>query len=161
VDPSVLLVKRVVAVPGDRLHLAGNRLFVNGVPQAEPFALYLPTLPDDFRDNFPNLRYADPAVHAAWWNQLRRAVDHGDLIVPSGHYFVLGDNRNDSEDSRYWGFVPRSAIVGQPLVVYFSLSQPTQGLTPMLPAKPTTPANHIADTLSRIARWDRIGTVLR
>ncbi len=48
-------------------------------------------------------------------------IDHGELTVPPDSYFVLGDNRNDSEDSRYWGFVPRSAIVGKPFLIYFSL----------------------------------------
>ena len=73
-------------------------------------------------------------------------IDHGDLIIPAGNYFVLGDNRNDSEDSRYWGFVPRANIVGNPIVIYFSLQQPDtddisdfgdENLSPTL--KPTPP----------------------
>ena len=57
---------------------------------------------------------------------MQRATRDDELIVPSDEYFVLGDNRNDSEDSRFWGFVPRSAIVGRPLLVYFSLHRPEE-----------------------------------
>lgn len=160
VDPNVLLVKRVIGLPGDRIHLAGNRVFVNGAPLPEPFAVYRSSMPDDFRDNFPNLRYANPSVNSAWWSQLRRGIINGELTVPPGHYFVLGDNRNDSEDSRYWGFVPRQDIIGQPLIVYFSLNQPTSGMM-SLEARPTGQPHPIADTLSHLARWDRIGKILR
>jgi len=60
-------------------------------------------------------------VDLRWWIRLRGSVVDRDVIVPADSYFVLGDNRNDSEDSRYWGFVPRSAIVGRPLLVYFTI----------------------------------------
>ena len=59
-------------------------------------------------------------MQTKWWLDLRRIPAGGDLVVPAGHYFVLGDNRNDSEDSRYWGFVPQEGVMGRPLLVYFS-----------------------------------------
>ena len=121
VDPGLHLVKRVVGLPGDRLRMRGGRVLVNGRPLDEPYAFYSPSLPNGFRDDFPSLLEADPSVDLRWWIELRRSVREGDVIVPAGEYFVLGDNRNDSEDSRYWGFVPRDAIVGRPLLVYFSL----------------------------------------
>ncbi len=121
-DPSRELVKRIVAVPGDRLRLRGGRLLLNDQPLPEPYALYTPSRPEIFRDEFPNLREADPNIDPRWWLTLRRTLrDDGNLLVPPGSYFVLGDNRNNSEDSRYWGFVPRAEIIGQPLIVYFAV----------------------------------------
>jgi signal peptidase I len=121
VDPSMHLVKRVVAVPGDRIRLRGGRVWINGAPLYEPYAFYSPSVMDDFRDNFPSLRETDPNLDPRWWMDLRHSVVDGELTVPSGKFFVLGDNRNDSEDSRYWGFVPQSDLVGRPLLVYFTL----------------------------------------
>jgi signal peptidase I len=60
-------------------------------------------------------------MEGKWWVQMRKLVEDGQLIVPEGHYFVMGDNRDDSEDSRYWGFVPRENIIGRPLVIYWSV----------------------------------------
>ena len=122
-DPAVDFVKRVVGLPGDRIRLRDGRLFVNERAVSEPYAFYGATLPDSFRDNFPTLQSMDGNVDPAWWRTLRRDVRDGELYVPSDRFFVMGDNRNDSEDSRYWGFVPRAALVGRPLVVYFSVAE--------------------------------------
>jgi signal peptidase I len=122
VDTSLHLVKRVVGVPGDRVRLRNGRVLVNGRPLSEPYAFYSPSRPNGFRDDFPSLLEVDPNVDLRWWIELRQLTrDSDDVIVPPGEYFVLGDNRNDSVDSRYWGFVPRNAIVGRPLLVYFTL----------------------------------------
>ena len=121
VNPELHLVKRVVGLPGDRIRMRGGRLLVNGRVLNEPYAFYSPSRPNGFRDDFPSLLEADPNVDLRWWIKLRRSIRGEDVVVPTNEYFVLGDNRNDSEDSRYWGFVPRSAIVGRPLLVYFTL----------------------------------------
>ena len=121
VDPRLHLVKRVVGLPGDRIRMRGGRVLVNGVLLDEPYAFYSASRPNGFRDDFPSLLEADPNVDLRWWIRLRNSVVDRDVIVPQDSYFVLGDNRNDSEDSRYWGFVPRSAIVGRPLLVYFTI----------------------------------------
>ncbi len=123
VDPRLHLVKRVVGMPGDRIRMRGGRVLVNGVVLAEPYASIRRAGPNGFRDEFPSLLEADPNVDLRWWIRLRSSVVDRDVIVPPNEYFVLGDNRNDSEDSRYWGFVPRSAIVGRPLLVYFTIPQ--------------------------------------
>jgi signal peptidase I len=130
VDPSMHLVKRVVAVPGDRIRLKNGRVWVNEKPQKEPYAFYSPAAVDEFRDNFPSLRQADPSLDPNWWMRLRRSVVDGELTVPKGQFFVLGDNRNDSEDSRYWGFVPQRDVVGRPFVVYFSILQAAEDEPP-------------------------------
>jgi signal peptidase I len=121
VDPSMHLVKRVVAVAGDRVRLKHGRVWINELPVQEPYAFYQPAAVDDFRDNFPSLRQADPSLDPNWWMRLRRSIVDGEVTVPRGQLFVLGDNRNDSEDSRYWGFVPEGDVVGRPFVVYFSI----------------------------------------
>lgn len=121
VDPHLHLVKRVVGLPGDRIRLRRGRVLVNGQRLSEPYAYYSPSRPNGFRDDFPSLLEADPNVDLRWWIELRRTARNAEVTVPPNEYFVLGDNRNDSEDSRYWGFVPRSAIVGRPLLVYFTL----------------------------------------
>lgn len=121
-DPSRDLVKRIIGLPGERLHLHEGRVFVDGQPLREPYALYTPGQPEVYRDEFPNLREADPNVDLHWWLALRRSVGReGEVTVPANAYFVLGDNRNNSEDSRYWGFVPRPMLVGEPLLVYFAV----------------------------------------
>lgn len=120
-DPSRELVKRVVALPGERLRLHEGRLYVDGQRLAEAYALYTPSQPEVFRDEFPNMREADPGIDPRWWRTLRRLEVNGEITVPPGQYFVLGDNRNNSEDSRYWGFVPQALVIGRPVLVYFSM----------------------------------------
>jgi signal peptidase I len=121
IDASMYLVKRVVGVPGDELHLHHGLVYLDDRLQREPFALYIPSYANQFRDEFPTPTYTDPGVSSRWWMEMRRNIRHGQLDIPAGQYFVLGDNRNDSLDSRYWGLVPRQNIVGEPFLVYFSV----------------------------------------
>jgi signal peptidase I len=156
VDPAMHLIKRVIGMPGDHLRLHDGHVYINGQPLTEPYAVYRPSIPDNFRDNFPRLQATAPDIDPAWWIRMHQLVDHGELIIPTGNYFVLGDNRNGSEDSRYWGFVPRSAIVGKPLVIYFSL-QPNTSDEPADPALPDRQhSSHRFDALLNFARWDRV-----
>jgi len=123
-DPPYL-VKRVVGVPGDRIRIEDGRVTVNGIVLDEPYVAFEPAAPNPFRDNFPAKIYTDPNIDPSWWKQLQGLTRDGELVVPQGEYFMLGDNRNHSKDSRFWGLVPRQAIVARPLVIYFSLRRPS------------------------------------
>jgi signal peptidase I len=124
VDPSVHFVKRVVGIPGDKIRLINRKVYVNGVPLVEPYVHYFRP-PDLYRDEFPRLDLSVmPSVSGNWWTQMQKLVVDNQLIVPQGNYFVMGDNRDDSLDSRYWGFVPRENIVGRPLLIYWSIRRP-------------------------------------
>ena len=117
-DPSTYFVKRIIGVPGDRIHLVDKRVYRNGVPLDEPYAVHKSSRMEDFRDNFP--AYPSGPAFPEWSEQLPEYLNNGDVVVPPNRYFVMGDNRDFSSDSRYWGFVPRENLVGTPLVVYWS-----------------------------------------
>jgi signal peptidase I len=118
VDPKMTFVKRVIGIPGDRIRIVDKQVIRNGRRLVEPYAAHVSPEADAFRDNFPstpNLLVPQPGL-----DMLTHHVSGGEVVVPEGSFFVLGDNRDDSLDSRYWGFVPRGNIVGRPLFVYWS-----------------------------------------
>jgi signal peptidase I len=165
VDATLHLVKRVIGLPGDHLRLHNGLVYINGHALTEPYAVYRPSPPDNFRDNFPRFQSADPEIDSHWWIRMRSLIENNELIIPTGNYFVLGDNRNDSEDSRYWGFVPREAIVGKPLLIYFSLQQHDTDdngtLTQQATANPTNRHSSKIDSVVDFARWGRTFQVVR
>jgi signal peptidase I len=160
-DPPEHVVKRVIGVPGDHIHLENGLAWVNGRRLDEPWAVFEPAYPDDFRDSFPTQLYTDPGVDPRWWMEMRREVREGDLVVPPDEYFVLGDNRNFSRDSRYWGFVPRDNIVGRPFVIYFSLREPSATDVAELADDRLGQKNNPWDRIVEFARWNRVMRVVR
>jgi signal peptidase I len=144
VDPKQEYIKRVVGVPGDRLRIVNKQLFRNGAPVAEPYALHKSTYVDNYRDNFPS--EPNIALPSQGSDMLAQNVRDGEVVVPPGKYFVLGDNRDDSLDSRYWGFVSRDQIIGKPFLIYASYE---------LGTTPETAARTIMNT-----RWNRLLKVL-
>ena len=124
VDPTQHFVKRVIGLPGDRIRLWHSHVYINGVVLHEPYVVFKEHFADEFRDNFPAGNRSGEDVAVEWARRLRSLVQDGELIIPPGQYFVLGDNRDQSLDSRYWGFVPRENILGRPWVIYFSIAQP-------------------------------------
>ncbi len=156
VHPAEHFVKRVVGIPGDRLRLMNRELYVNGVPQNEPYVRHSASMHDTFRDEFPRQNVVVPGLDGTWWEQMKKLVEDGQLIVPEGDYFVLGDNRDESLDSRYWGFVPRENIVGRPQMIYWSVRSDDPGL----PGEITSSEKvfhfvHGLTHLFQITRWDR------
>jgi signal peptidase I len=123
VNPQQHFVKRVVGVPGDHVRLINKHVYVNGIRQDDDYASFNWGLRDKFRDNFPNGGFFADKIASKWFIQAQKLVEDGQLIIPEGTYFVLGDNRDDSYDSRYWGLVPAENIVGRPLLIYWSMDQ--------------------------------------
>jgi signal peptidase I len=119
-------VKRVIGVPGDRIRIVDKQLFLNGKAIDEPYKVHKTTYIDSYRDNFPSP--PTPQVMERALRMLRDNVVDGELVVPEGYYFAMGDNRDLSSDSRYWGFVPRENIIGKPLIIYWSYDAPTEHL---------------------------------
>ena len=147
-------VKRVIGVPGDRVRMVNKQVFVNGQPLKEPYAHFSRPANDLFRDNFPRLDVA-PGETPEWWLMLRKLVEDGQLIVPEGHYFVMGDNRDDSYDSRYWGFVPAANIIGRPLLIYWSVRGADE---PVMPSSVGDKLYHFAYAIThlfQVTRWNR------
>ena len=118
VDVRQTFVKRCMGMPGDRIKLVDKQVYLNGKKLDEPYACHKTAYTDPYRDNFPS----EPNVHL--FGQGHDMLDHhvvnGEVVVPPDSYFVLGDNRDASLDSRYWGFVPRANLIGKPWIVYWS-----------------------------------------
>ena len=126
-DPSLHLVKRIVGVPGDKIHLVNGELYVNEVKQVEPYVYHAPDAPMDtkeYRDNFPSVSPYGVGTTPEWPIVMRQHMADGDLVVPDKSYFAMGDSRDFSYDSRYWGFVPEENLIGRPLFVYWSFDTP-------------------------------------
>jgi signal peptidase I len=161
VHPEQHFVKRVIGVPGDRIRLVNGKVFVNGTLMNESYAVHKLMNHDSFRDDFPSRRSTSPNVTSSWWAEIPSLIRQSDLMVPEGEYFVLGDNRDESLDSRYWGFVPRENIVGKPLLIYFSMRQNDDDpLTVAADAKIEHFAYRIWH-LPAMARWDRVLHVVK
>ena len=132
-DPFLDYIKRCIAVGGQTIESKNKRVFTDGKPFPIP----------------PQIKYIDRGIFKKnYYDEISfyegNRDNFGPIAVPPGQYFMMGDNRDNSMDSRYWGFVPRKNIVGRPLIIYLSLD-------------PTQPATHIFDKI----RWDRLGKVIR
>lgn len=148
-DPNPTLVKRCVAVAGDTVYMRGGLLYVNGMPQPQGYPASENPKSDgtfshplfEWQKTFEvhGSRFGEPPAQSA-------LDDWGPLHVPTGYLFMLGDNRYDSKDGRYWGLVPRENVRGRPLFVYYSYRS----------GESTRPLPFLTDI-----RWGRIGTIIR
>ena len=123
-QPGLYIVKRVMGLPGDRIHLQDGVVYRNGERLNEPYVIrrgdFIP-----YRDNFPAVAVSDfEDVTPEWRAELPSFVKNGDLVVPPNSIFAMGDNRDVSLDSRYWGFVPFENVIGRPMFIYWSFVTP-------------------------------------
>jgi signal peptidase I len=124
-EAGLFVVKRIIGVPGDRIHLQDGKVFVNGTPQNEPYVIRSRGDYNPYRDNFPTVPpNMGTSITPEWHLQLRDQLQNGELVVPTDSYFAMGDNRDISYDSRYWGFIPRENIIGRPMFIYWSFETP-------------------------------------
>jgi signal peptidase I len=137
-DPDTRLVKRVIALPGETIEIRRRAVYINGSPLDEPYAVYTRTAIDANKaDNFPP------------------------TVVPGDSFFMMGDNRDNSNDSRFWGFAPRSAMIGTPLFVYWSYESEPYGPGSRSLRETLEDYASVATHFLTRTRWSRTGTVLR
>jgi signal peptidase I len=154
-DPAQSYVKRVIGLPGDRVHLEAGQVIRNGCRLIEPYTQHIAALPDRYRDNFPQSAPATLPARAV--EMLQQHQQSGEVVVPPGTFFAMGDNRENSSDSRYWGLVPRENVIGKPLFVYWSYDAPTEDLLEWN-------VRHLVDVSLNFfnkTRWRRTGLIPR
>lgn len=122
-EPGLYVVKRIIGVPGDRIRLNNGDVFRNGEKLVEPYVLRNGSY-DPYRDEFPAVAPEFDTVSSEWHVTLSTFVQNGELVVPEGSYFAMGDNRDVSYDSRYWGFIPRANVIGRPMFIFWSFETP-------------------------------------
>ena len=151
VEP-LTLVKRAIGVPGDHIRLMDKKLVLNGKVVDEPYTLHIDPRMDPYRDNFPSSE-APLGLNPRAADMLAHDVVNGELVVPTGFIFAMGDNRENSNDSRYIGLIPRENIIGTPVVIYWSFDAPTEDLS-----NPNIGLDHIFDVVAHFftkTRWNR------
>jgi signal peptidase I len=148
-DVRQIYVKRVIGIPGDRIHMENKQVVRNGQRLRETYTQHIDPGIDNYRDNFPQPPQYGTTPRGR--EMLAGHVRDGELIVPPGTLFVMGDNRENSADSRYWGLVPRDYVVGKPVFIYWSYDAPTADFEGWS-------LDHLVDVAAHFftkTRWDR------
>jgi signal peptidase I len=157
-DLSQTFVKRVIGVPGDHLHMVKTALYRNGVTLNEPYVFHKFGDYREDRDNFPGEPSAfqtTPLGAELQRRMLTESVVNGDIVVPPNSYFAMGDNRDNSLDSRYWGFVPRENIIGKPIIIYWSYQASTEDLAGSSFGSLVSHGVDLAEHFFSRTRWSR------
>jgi len=170
--PDLYLVKRAIGIPGDHIHLRNGIVYLNGVAQDEPLA-GKPSFDGDpqhaynpYRDDFPSIppppmEIGPGGLTASWALDLPNHIQNGDLVVPPGNIFAMGDNRTESLDGRYWGFVPRENIVGRPMFAYWSFETPADQMNKQSLGDRLSFMGHIIVHFFSETRWKRTFHIIR
>src|SRR5947209_14013441 len=162
-DVTQTLVKRLIGMPGDHLKIVGGVVYRNGIRLKEPY-VYHKYAYNSANDNFPD-RCCRPVREAralaAQRQMLEQNVVSDELVVPQNMYFGMGDNRDNSSDSRYWGFIPRDNMIGKPVVIYWSYKASTQDLTGDSARSLLTHFVDLGQHFFTRTRWERTFKVVR
>jgi signal peptidase I len=166
--PDLILVKRAIGIPGDHIHLRHGVVYVNGVAQSEPYA----AMPNEngnfedayqpYRDDFPAITPGpDAQLTELWREDLPTHIQGDDIVVPPDRVFAMGDNRTESLDSRYWGFVPMENIMGRPMFVYWSFQTPADQEDKTTLSDRLSFMVHIVTHFFSGTRWSRTFHIVR
>jgi signal peptidase I len=156
-DISQTLVKRLIGMPGDRLKIVNGVVYRNGGRLNEPY-VYHKYAYDALQDNFPwqcCRPVKEDVAQEAQRQMVEQHVINGEVVVPLGMYFGMGDNRDNSSDSRYWGFVPRDNMIGKPFLIYWSYRASTEDLTGESAGSLFTHFVDLGEHFFTRTRWDR------
>lgn len=160
-EPGLYVVKRIIGIPGDRIRLKNGELYRNGEKIDERGYVIRNGTYDPYRDEFPSVPPPFDAVTAEWNVSMGSFIQNGELLVPQDSFFGMGDNRDVSYDSRYWGFIPRANVVGRPMFIFWSFE------TPEGQYKQTDMSDRVKNFLNTglhffdETRWRRTGRVVR
>ena len=147
-EPEILLVKRVIGLPGDTLEIRDKNVYINGQPLDEPYKQH--SDPNVYPEGNPN----------PFFGNVERD-NYKAITIPPDSYFVMGDNRDDSLDSRFWGFLPKDHIVGKPLIIFWSFQDPPDAHLRTSPLEIIELyAQRLFFFLTR-TRWSRMGSLVR
>jgi len=156
-EQGMYLVKRIIGVPGDRIRLHDGVVYLNGVRQAEPYVVIRRGDHDEYRDEFPTgLSYGIGQISPEWAATLQASIRGEEVVIPPDHYFAMGDNRDNSLDSRYWGFVPKENIIGRPLVVFWSFNVSGDNGEPKPIGDRVAAFVNVTVHFFSLTRWNRI-----
>ncbi len=125
-EQGLFVVKRIIGIPGDHIHLRDGVVYRDGQKLDEPYVQHQLGDYNPYRDNFPSVPPSDQygVKNEKWIEELPSHIQGDDVVVPPGGYFAMGDNRDVSYDSRYWGFIPRANVIGRPMFIYWSFITP-------------------------------------
>jgi signal peptidase I len=162
-ESDLYVVKRIMGVPGDRIHLKDGVVYRNGKKVDEPYVLNTGFNPyDPYRDNFPDVpppEYSN--VTSEWKLTMPQHIVDGDLVVPPDSYFAMGDHRDVSYDSRYWGFIPRANIIGRPMFIYWSFETPSDQYLQKSMGDRIAFLGHVVLHFFDMTRWQRTFKAVR
>lgn len=157
------LVKRLIGMPGDRLKIDHGVVWRNGIRLNEPY-VYHKYAYDPALDNFPEAccrAVKEEIAQRAQQQMLEQNVIAGEVVVPPNSYFAMGDNRDNSSDSRYWGFVPRENIIGKPFLIYWSYRATTEELTGESAGATLAHFIDVGEHFFTRTRWERTMKLIR
>jgi signal peptidase I len=125
-EPGLYVVKRIIGIPGDRIHLREGTVYRNGEKLEEPYVIHSGSDSyNPYRDNFPSVAATEfNNLAPDWQMSMKEHIEGQDIVVPAASYFAMGDNRDVSYDSRFWGFIPQPNVIGRPMFIYWSFETP-------------------------------------